>query len=58
MTVTAGLLAVFSGLLTLYVTSPTWGAPGDYLKAFLWGSVVSEGTKAVAGLVGRTGVSS
>jgi hypothetical protein len=56
MTLATGVLAVFSGLVTLYVTSATWGAPGDYLKAFLWGSVVSEGTKAVAAIVGRTGL--
>jgi hypothetical protein len=51
----SGLLAVLSGLLALYVSSDTWGAPGDYLKAILWGSVVSEGVKYVAALVARTG---
>ena len=57
MTLASGMLAVFSGLLVLYSTSPAWGAPGDYLKAFLWGSVVSEGVKAVTALVARTGPS-
>jgi hypothetical protein len=56
MTLASGMLAVFSGLLTLYVTSGTWGAPGDYLKAFLWGSVVSEGVKFAAALAARTGL--
>jgi hypothetical protein len=55
MTLATGLLAVFSGLLALYSASPTWGTPADYLKAFLWGSVVSEGVKAVTALVGKTG---
>jgi hypothetical protein len=57
MTMLSGSLAVLSGLLTLYVTSPSWGAPGDYLKAFLWGSVLSEGIKFVTALVGRAGFS-
>jgi hypothetical protein len=57
-TLASGVLAVFSGLLALYVVTPTWGTPGDYLKALLWGSVVSEGTKAVTALVAKTSVSS
>jgi hypothetical protein len=57
MTLASGILAVFSGLLALYLTSSTWGAPEDYLKAFLWGSVVSEGVKYAAALAARTGLS-
>jgi hypothetical protein len=53
MTTLAGVLAVGSGLLTLYFPTATWGGPGDYLKAILWGSVVSEGIKYVTSLVGR-----
>jgi membrane protein YqaA with SNARE-associated domain len=57
MTVISGLLAVGSGLLLLYFGSEAWGTPADYLKAFLWGSVISEsakeGAKIVANLVGR-----
>ncbi len=53
MTLITGLLTVGSGFLTLYYASPTWGAPADYLKAFLWGSVISEGLKYVSNLVGR-----
>jgi hypothetical protein len=45
MTLLAGSLAVASGFLTLYLSNPSWGLPGDYVKAFLWGSVVSEGLK-------------
>jgi hypothetical protein len=55
MTIASGLLAVFSGLVALYATSATWGTPGDYLKALLWGTVVSEGVKQVTALVARTG---
>ena len=55
MTMATGVLAVFSGLLLLYSTSATWGSPSDYLKALLWGSVVSEGIKQVTALVARTG---
>jgi hypothetical protein len=55
MTTITGVLAVLSGLLALYFTSSTWGAPGDYLKAFLWGSVLSEGIKYVTSLVTRSG---
>ena len=47
------VLAALSGLVVLYVPSATWGSPSDYLKAFLWGSVVSEGTKAVAAIVAK-----
>jgi hypothetical protein len=55
MTLASGMLAVFSGLLAVCSTSPTWGSPGDYRKAFLWGSVVSEGVKAVTAVVAKTG---
>jgi hypothetical protein len=58
MTLASGVLAVFSGLVALYATSPTWGSPGDYLKALLWGTVVSEGVKQVTALVARTGPAS
>jgi hypothetical protein len=51
MTFISGILAVSTGLLTLYSPTPTWGAPADYLKAFLWGSLVSETTKAGAKVV-------
>jgi hypothetical protein len=59
MTLISGTIAVMSGLAMLYFGSsdtslPVWGTPGDYLRAFLWGSVVSEATKWVAnGLVGN-----
>lgn len=53
MTIITGLLAVGSGFLTLYFESPSWGAPADYLKAILWGSVMSEGLKYVGNLVNR-----
>jgi hypothetical protein len=53
MTAISGLLAVASGLLAVYLTTPAWGAPGDYLKALLWGSVVSEGAKAVTKIAAR-----
>lgn len=58
MTMATGVLAIFSGLILLYFASPTWGTPGDYLKALLWGSVVSEGVKQVTALVARTGPAS
>jgi hypothetical protein len=57
MTLAAGLIAGFSGLLALYSTSPTWGTPADYLKALLWGSVVSEGIKTITALVAKSGLS-
>lgn len=49
----AGLLAVASGFAAQYLASSSWGSANDYVKAFLWGAVVSEGLKAVANLVGR-----
>jgi PKD domain-containing protein len=55
MTVVSGFLAIGSGLLTLYFQSSTWGSPNDYLEAFLWGSVVSEGVKQVAAIASRLG---
>ena len=53
MSVIAGVIAVGSGLLVLYFSNPTWGAPADYLKALLWGSTVSEGLKYVNVLLRR-----
>jgi hypothetical protein len=51
MTLVTGFLAVGSGFLALY--SSTWGTPADYLKAFLWGSVTSEGLKYVKNVIDR-----
>jgi hypothetical protein len=53
MTIITGLLAVSSGLLSLYFANPAWGTPKDYLEALLWGAVVSEGLKYVNSIVSR-----
>jgi hypothetical protein len=53
MTLISGALVVATGLYLLYFVSPVWGTPGDYLKALLWGSTLSEGVKYAVGLVGR-----
>jgi hypothetical protein len=54
MTLLAGVLAVGSGMLTLYFADAAWGVPQDYLKAALWGGVVAEGSRLVGTLVSRT----
>jgi hypothetical protein len=47
------LLAVASGLTTLYVGKTTWGAWADYLAALTWGSTVAGGFAVVANLIKR-----
>lgn len=54
MTLIAALLALGLGLLTLYFADAAWGQPDDYLKAVLWGGVVTEGITLVGALVART----
>jgi hypothetical protein len=53
MTLASGAIAVGSGMLTLYFSDSGWGQPDDYLKALLWGSLVSEGLKYTAALATR-----
>jgi hypothetical protein len=57
MTLISGLLTVGSGLLLLYFGDEAWGTVADYLKTFLWGSVISEsakeGARIVNNLMGR-----
>ena len=53
MTLVTGGVAVGSGVLALYYTDSGWGQPDDYLKALLWGSVVSEGLKYTTALATR-----
>jgi hypothetical protein len=53
MTLLAGLLALGSGLLALYLSNAAWGEPKDYLQALLWGAVVAEGVKLAGALVAR-----
>jgi len=50
MTIVTGLLAVGSGFAAKYLTNASWGSPKDYLEAFLWGAIASEGLKVVANL--------
>lgn len=49
----AALLAVGSGLLSLYVSDPAWGATSDYLAAVLWGAVTGEGVKLAVAIADR-----
>lgn len=53
MTIIAGLLTAGFGLYTLYLSKTVWGTTADYLYAVLWGSVLSEGLKYGANIVGR-----
>jgi hypothetical protein len=53
MALIAGVLAVGSGLLALYVTDPAWGETSDYLAAVLWGAVTAEGVKLAAAIADR-----
>lgn len=53
MTAAAAALAVGSGLIALYFATPGWGSEADYLKAFLWGAVLSEGVKYAGSIVAR-----
>jgi len=53
MSIIAGLLAIGLGFQQLYLKQATWGTTADYLYALLWGSVVSEGLKYAASIVGR-----
>lgn len=57
MTLVSGLLTVGAGFLLLYHANPQWGAAQDYLKAFLWGAVLSEGLRYVTGIVTHQGPS-
>ncbi len=49
----AAVLAVGSGLVSLYVTDPSWGEPSDYLAAVLWGAVAGEGVKLAVAIADR-----
>lgn len=49
----AGVIAIGSGLVALYFNTADWGSAEHYLKAFVWGGLVSEGTKAVKGIAER-----
>jgi hypothetical protein len=49
----AGILAVGSGLLSLYVNDPAWGETSDYLAAALWGAVTAEGVKLAVAIADR-----
>ena len=46
-------LAVGSGMTALYLCDPSWGEPGDYLEAVLWGGVVAEATVLAAAIADR-----
>ncbi len=48
-----GLLAIGSGYATLYFKSQYWGSYLDYLIAFLWGAVGSQGLKYVASILNK-----
>jgi hypothetical protein len=50
----AAVLAVGSGLATLYLADATWGEPVDYLNALLWGGITAEGVKLATALADRT----
>jgi hypothetical protein len=50
----AAVLAVGSGLATLYLADATWGEPVDYLTALLWGGITAEGVKLASALADRT----
>jgi len=41
-------------MLALYLVDPAWGTNEDYLKALLWGGVISEGVAYVAAILART----
>ena len=47
----AVVLTVASGMLSLYLTDPAWGTSEDYVKALLWGAVISEGVAYVAAIL-------
>jgi hypothetical protein len=49
----AFLLAVGSGMFTLYFASPSWGQPMDYLGALVWGGATGEGVKFAAAIADR-----
>jgi hypothetical protein len=42
MAVVAMAVAVGSGLVALYLPNATWGSPGDYVTALLWGTATAE----------------
>jgi hypothetical protein len=46
----AGVLAVGSGMVALYLRDATWGSAGDYVTALLWGSATAEGVRAVVNI--------
>lgn len=50
----AAVLAVGSGLATLYFADATWGEPLDYLSALLWGGITAEGVKLATALADRS----
>jgi hypothetical protein len=45
------VLTLASGMLTLYLANPAWGTNQDYVKALLWGAVISEGAAYVAAIL-------
>jgi hypothetical protein len=49
----AGLLAVGSGMATLYFAKQDWGSNGDYLTALLWGGTGTAGIAAIGNLVAK-----
>jgi hypothetical protein len=44
-------LSLASGMLSLYLADPAWGTNEDYVKALLWGAVVSEGVALVGAVI-------
>jgi hypothetical protein len=49
----AGLLAIGSGMVALYLPNATWGSAGNYMTALLWGAATAEGIKAAVGIAGN-----
>jgi len=45
----AGVVAVLLGVKLLWVPSPTWGAPSDWITAILWGLGLHQVSGAVMG---------